>query len=291
MTDLTTISLGAGLQSSLLCEMVMAGELPPVDYVIFADTGDEPDYVYQQVEYLRGRLAGAGVPLVTVSAGDLVSDIYGPGRFAAIPVFTKQTKPVSGFGLEAEMYQIGRMKRQCTTDYKVVPIERFIRETLIERGKAKRDKTGSIRVAPGVRVETWLGISYDEVQRMKRNKTTWITNRWPLIEKRMTRQLCRQWFTARGLPVPRKSSCRICPYHNDSYYQDMRVNRPDDWQHVAAFDADLRGEGLRLAATAKGELYLHSSCVPLADIDFSPDNGQLPLIEDGDICDEGYCFV
>ena len=72
MTDFTYLSLGGGVQSSTLAEMIAVGELPAPDLILFADTGDEPQYVYDHIDYLRGRVATVGVELVTVSAGNLL---------------------------------------------------------------------------------------------------------------------------------------------------------------------------------------------------------------------------
>lgn len=286
---LTTVSLGGGVQSGTIAEMVVEGELPRPDVFIFADTGDEPDYVYRYVEYLTKRLAGVNVPVVTVSNGNMVDDLYGGKRFAVMPLFTRQMRPVSGFGVEAHNEQVGRLKRQCTADYKIEPIEKWIKNHLLEVGAAKQTRSGAIHVNQGVSVETWLGISLDEVQRMKPSRTRWISHRWPLIEKRMTRQKCQQWLEARGLPVPLKSSCKRCPFHDKRYWRDMKENRPSDWQEVVMFDHDLRdsSSGLRIAATANGDLFLSEDCVPLVDVDLSTsqENGQM------DMCDAGFCFI
>lgn len=289
MTDLTTLSLGAGVQSGTLVEMIVEGELPKTDIVLFADTGDEPEYVYEYVDYLCGRLDSVGVLLVVVSAGNMVKDIYSGGRFAAMPLFTRQLIPVNGFGVEAHNEQIGRLRRQCTREYKIEPIERWIRQRLLADGRATQRKNGAIVIKKGTRVETWLGISLDEVTRMKPNKTKWITNRWPLIEKRMTRNDCKQWLQERGLPVPQKSSCRRCPYHDKAHWRDMRDNRPGDWQEVTFFDQDLRNGKLRLADTANGDVFMTEDCLPLVEVDLSTpaENGQQSL----DICDEGFCWT
>lgn len=256
---------------------------------IFADTGDEPDYVHTYVAYLAKRLAGVDVPVVTVANGNMVDDLYGGKRFAAMPLFTKQLKPISGFGVDAYNERVGRLRRQCTSDYKIEPIERLIKETLLSRGLAKKDKRGAIRVNKGIGVETWLGISLDEVQRMKPSRTKWIANRWPLIEKRMTRKHCEQWLESRGLPIPLKSSCKRCPFHDLRYWRDMKENRPNDWREVVDFDNDLRdpSSGLRIAATANGNLFMTEHCIPLSEIDLSTpqENGQM------DMCDGGYCFI
>jgi len=286
---LTTVSLGGGVQSGTIAEMCAEGELPRPDVFIFADTGDEPDYVYTYIGYLARRLAVVGVPVVQVSSGNMVSDLYGGKRFAAMPLFTRQLKSISGFGIETHTEQVGRLRRQCTREYKIEPIERWIKTRLLETGAAKQTKSGGIRVNQGVSVETWLGISLDEVQRMKPSQTKWITHRWPLIEKRMTRQKCQQWLESRGLPIPLKSACKRCPYHDLRYWRDMKDNRPADWQEVVQFDNDLRDSDspLRISATDKGDLFMTDQCIPLAMVDLSTpqENGQ------GDICDAGFCFI
>jgi hypothetical protein len=285
--ELTTVSLGAGVQSSTIVEMIVEGELPSVDVVHFADTGDEPQHVYDQVEYLRGRLATVNIPLVTVSNGNMVDDIYSGGRFAAMPLFTKQIIPIRD---GVSNIQIGRLKRQCTTEYKIVPIERWIREELLRRGLARQYKNGAIHIKKGVRVCQWLGISFDEMQRMKPNQIKWIDNAWPLIDLRMKRHHCIEWLKARSLPVPKKSSCKRCPYHNKLHYRQMRDETPGDWQEIILFDNDLRNGKLRLSATAAGDLYLTDECIPLGEIDLSTpqENGQTDLF---DLCDEGHCFI
>lgn len=287
--DITTLSLGAGVQSSTLAEMIAEGELTGVDVVLFADTGDEPAHVYEQVSYLRGRLATVDVPLYIVSAGDMVDDLYtgSRGRFAALPLFTKQLTKVEGFGRSAETYQVGRLRRQCTSEYKIEPLEKWIRQELHRRGLARRSKSGAITPKPGVRAQTILGISWDEIARMKPAQTTWIDHTWPLIDRRMTRANCITWLQTRGLRVPEKSSCKRCPYHDKAYFRRMRDETPDDWREVVQFDRDLRNGRLRLSVTVRGDVYLARECIPLDKVDLSTpeDHGQL------DFCDEGYCFV
>lgn len=274
--SLVALSLGAGVQSSTLVEMVVEGELPRPDMIVFADTGNEPQYVYDQVVYLAGRLAGVGLELTRVTAGDMVEDVYGPGRFAAMPLFTRSK--VDG--------SIGRLRRQCTNEYKVAPIHKAIKAELLRRGLARQQKNG-VYVNKGVFVETWLGISLDEVERMRPSRDKWQHSRWPLVERRMRRGDCMNWLTRHGLPVPGKSSCILCPYHDDAHFNDMRDTRPDDWGQVVEFDHDLRNNRLRLAATLKGDVYLHRTCIPIGEVDLDPNRNQMAFA----FCDEGYCWA
>ncbi|KKN21603.1 hypothetical protein LCGC14_0923780 [marine sediment metagenome] len=273
---LTTLSLGCGVQSSTIAEMIVEGELPPIDIAIFADTGDEPDYVYDQRDYLKDRLASVGIPLETVQKESLISAIYrAKGRFASIPCFTY----FDG--------QLGMMKRQCTREYKIAPIERLIRRKLLKMGHAKETKAKHIRAKKGVEITTWLGISLDEAIRMKDNRVKWIKSKWPLIELRMTRLDCANWLTAKGLPLPNKSSCRICPFHSHAHWKNVKETRPEDWEHVLAVDEYLRTDN-NFTAGMKGDMFLYSQGIPLKEIDFSKDDLQDNFF---DLCDEGYCFI
>lgn len=285
MADYTYMSLGGGVQSGTMAEMIVEGDLPKPDVVIFADTGDEPQDVYRYVEYLGTRLSSVGVKLRTVTAGNIVDDLAsGKGRFAAIPAYT-----VDGNGKK------GHLRRQCTNEYKIVPIERAVREEMLVSGLSYFDKRDYLRTRRGIKVEAWLGISLDEVARMKPSRKKWITNTWPLIQKKMTRNDCVNWLRNHDLPIPNKSSCRICPFHDNNYWRKLRDGNPADWQHVVDFDRSLRDErGRRFAGTATGTIYLHTSCIPLEDVDLrtAQERGQMNLFEtEQDVCDEGYCFI
>lgn len=279
MIALTYLSLGAGVQSGTLAEMIAEGELAPVDGAIFADTGDEPAGVYSYLDYLESRLARVGVPLIRIHKGNLVADIQEPRQsFASIPAFTR----LNGTR--------GRLRRQCTVEYKIIPINKYIAGRLLELDQARADSLGRIRVNAGVTVDMLLGITLDELQRMKPNRRPWIRNVWPLIDLRMSRHDCLIWLEKHRLRIPSKSSCRVCPYHRDSYWRTMKEESPGDWDHVIKFDRFLRSDQAQIKARTKGELYLHESLIPLEDLDLSTpaDHGQLDFF---DVCDEGYCFI
>ena len=51
--DLRVLSLGAGVQSSTLLFKMLHGEIEPPNVAIFSDTGNEPQAVYEWLEYLK----------------------------------------------------------------------------------------------------------------------------------------------------------------------------------------------------------------------------------------------
>jgi len=262
------ISLGAGVQSSAMALMAAKGEITPMpDCAIFADTGWEPKHIYQWLDWLETQLP---FPVLRVNNGNIrdnLVDSFGAKRFASIPFFTES--PNGG----------GLMRRQCTREYKVMPITKKIRELMgLQPGQ---------RAKGVIEITQWIGISLDEVVRMKPNRETWITNRWPLIEEKMTRLDCLNWMKRNGYPLPQKSSCIGCPYHNDAAWREMKMHRPDEWSDVVEIDKMIRS-GVR---GTKEKLYIHRSLKPLDEIDFRSleDMGQ-QVLEFGDEC-EGMCGV
>ena len=148
------LSLGAGVQSSALLLMSAKGLLPKLDVAIFADVGWEPPDVYNQLEFLRDEGAKAGIPVVTVSVGNLKEDylkaVKEGERVASIPLFTKAKD-----GSDKR----GKLWRQCTFEYKIKPVHKYIREEVL--GLRPRQHAPKTCV-----VDQWMGISYDEISRV-----------------------------------------------------------------------------------------------------------------------------
>jgi hypothetical protein len=268
---LRVISLGAGVQSTTMALMAAHGKIGPMpDCAIFADTGWEPKAVYEHLEWLKGGNV-LPFPIHAVSNGDIRAALTSdkPGRYASVPFFLK-TGDEKGMG-----------RRQCTHEYKLKPLMWKFRELL---GKKRRD-----RIAKGA-CEVWIGISTDEAMRMKPATAAWQVNRWPLIEKRMSRWDCLQWLKRNGYPQPPKSSCIGCPFHGNRHWRDMKDNSPAEWADAVQVDAPIRAGGTQFNAKIRGEQYMHSSLKPLDQVDLSTpeDHGQLNLFNNE--C-EGMCGV
>jgi hypothetical protein len=269
---LRVLSLGAGVQSTTLALMAAHGEVGPMpDCAIFADARWEPASIYDHLAWLMSANV-LPFPVHIVSSGDLRADLLraaSGGRWTSIPAFTRN---VSGARVE-----IGMIRRQCTKDYKIVPIRRKVRALA---GLTRRRSSSSAVV------EQWIGISLDEVVRMKPSGESWQVNRWPLIEERMTRQDCLKWLERNGYPVPPKSSCIGCPFHSDAMWRRLRDYDVPAWSDAVEIDRSIRS-GLR---GIRGEVFLHRSAVPLDEVDFTTaeDLGQLDLFANE--C-EGMCGV
>jgi len=166
------LSLGAGVQSTTVLLMSCRGLLPKLDAAVFADTQWEPAAVYRHLDWLTAEAARHGVPVHRTTRGNLRQDTLdaisrkaGDGKRAArLPFFV--TNP-SG--------EAGMMRRQCTGDYKIEPIERFIKRTLLGLKPRQRGPKAAV-------VEQWFGISADEAQRVRKSTRPWCQYRYPLIK-------------------------------------------------------------------------------------------------------------
>lgn len=100
---LRLLSLGAGIQSTTLALLAAEGTLGQLDGAIFADTGAEPDAVYEHLDRLeREVLKPAGIPLHRVSEGDLAADALNANKMRNIPAYTAgdwyETRDPAGYG-------------------------------------------------------------------------------------------------------------------------------------------------------------------------------------------------
>ncbi|MBN2980141.1 hypothetical protein [Cohnella algarum] len=269
------ISLGAGVQSTTLFLMAGHGEIgPKPDFAVFADTGWEPRKVYQHLKWLKGKADEFGIPIIETSKGNIRDDLLAAVegdikfkdtvRFANIPFFVKNADGT-----------VSMMKRQCTKEYK---IEQIVKEIRAQLGYKPRQRVKE-------QITEWIGISTDEIQRIKPSRTPWITHRWPLIEIGMSRVGCVSWLTRHGYPIPPKSSCIGCPYHDDRLWLEIKRNDLEAWEEAVFIDYEIRK-----LKRFRGQVFLHRSCVPLDQVDLQED--QMDWFDDGFLNEcEGMCGV
>ena len=271
------LSLGAGVQSSTVLLMSCVGELPKLDACVFADTGWEPKSVYKQLEWLTEFAKGHGIPVDIVSAGNirddaLISQVRGVhkdgNRAVSMPYFT--------LGPDGEK---GIIRRQCTNEYKIRPIEKWTRQTIMglkPRQRAPKELT----------IMQWFGISFEEFERMRESQHKWCEHYYPLVERRMTRQDCFAWLEEHGFPRAPRSACIGCPFHNNMEWRHLKKESPDEFQDAVEFDKLIRKTG------GEGDVFIHNHRIPLDEVDFSTDvdHGQQLLFESGmiDEC-QGMC--
>lgn len=274
MTPIHLISLGAGVQSSTMALMAKHGEIEPMPTAaIFADTQDEPASVYSWLDWLESQLP---FPVYRVTRDRLSEAALRMKTTKDGRRFTRTDIPF--FTLSADN-QIGKIvKRGCTRDFKLAPIFKKAQQiACVPRG------------CKDIAVIQWIGISLDEVSRMKDSRDRWIQNRWPLIEKRMSRHDCKQWMKSHGYPEPPRSACVFCPFHHDSEWRRLKNNEPAEFENAVQFERAIqkaKASSQNFASTP----FLHRSCIPLDQVDFSRDTDRGQMTMWNEEC-EGMCGV
>jgi hypothetical protein len=253
------LNLGAGVQSTALYLMFSVGEFDEMlDYAIFSDTQEEPQGVYNHLEWLRSL---GGPPILIDSAGKLGDDlVHGRNstgqRFASIPAFTSATPGQSG----------GMLRRQCTAEYKIQVVERVIRRQVV--GLEYRQ-----RMPKDVKIVQYFGLSYDEPRRVSKIRNRffghpWAEARFPLFDLETTRSDCVAYLKEKEIPheVPR-SACVFCPYRSNAEWRHLRETDPAGWARAVEVDEALRRPGTIANRNLEQAIYLHRSCLPLAVVD------------------------
>jgi hypothetical protein len=252
-------SYGGGVQSVAAGRLVMAGKLPTPDLIIFADTCQEPLGVYEAVEREKALFIEHGIRFETVSIGDLGK--LRPGKknpfYTFTPLFTLRAM-VNG------KYKKGMMRRTCTQRFKIEPIQKLI------------------KAQPGWKeegVQLWLGISTDEVQRMKPSRVDWIENVYPLIDGGYSRKMLEAYLIGLGV-VPTRSACVFCPFRSAASWRDIAAV-PEDWAAAVAYDESIRH------ISSSVESFVHGSRKPLLEVVGLADS--IPGLQD-DEC-TGICMT
>lgn len=282
-TQWNVLNLGAGVQSSCLALMAAKGEITPMpDFAVFADTQAEPQSVYDWLDWLEKQLP---FPIYRVTKGSLTKESLaikirkrdGP-RSKAGETTVRRLIPL--FGIMPNGEKTAAIGRKCTADYKVAPILKEIKGRC-EVKRAQKEAS----------VTQWIGISWDEMQRMRESSHPWTQHRWPLIERRITRSMCLEWLKQNGYPEPPRSACYYCPFHSDKEWRNLRDNDPKFFEKAVEFDREIRDVYKKGDPTMLMEVYLHNSCKPLDEIDFDSDEQKGQMTWDFQAECEGMCGV
>jgi hypothetical protein len=242
------LSLGAGVQSSTMALMAAKGEISPMPkFAVFADTQDEPQSVYTWLDWLEKQLP---FPVIRASRGQLSKESLIVKHSKSGNNYTQHSPPA--FIIDADGKK-GMLMRQCTLGYKLNVIFREVRKRIGRKKDAICDM--------------WIGISLDEVERMKHSRKNYIRNRYPLIDLRMTRQDCLRWMTKNGYPTPPRSACVYCPYRKDQEWERLKTMEPKEFEKAIHYEKALQ-KTMSNVSNFRGVPFLHRSCVPLDQVNF-----------------------
>jgi len=263
MTHINAISSGQGAPSTYMIYAAGMGKFP-ADVVIVADTGWENDMLWSNgrrtdaktffEEVTRPLANKYGMDAYFVRAQDENGDDLPPlsdvlKAFMNIPLFGSNG---------------GRRRQTCTDKWK----KRAIKQQLRRLGA----KTAT----------SYLGITMDEVHRMKRSNLVWNDLAYPLVMgfgMKMYKAEITKELDAADIPYLVSSECDGCP-HKDLWR----------WQRTAPHVVDELEE---FEATFEGEFFLTKHRIPLRQAIELMESRKPDSFLDSflDSCDSGYCFT
>jgi len=267
------IAWGLGVCSTAMAAMSALGDLPPVDLVLNCDPGWERERSYVMRAWYTSWLGGKGVRVESLPTGNVREQAV--DQHMHIPLWTDTGGP---------------LQRQCTGRYKTRPAKRRGRELLgYHATKPPHPRPGAL--------EQWIGFTLDEWHRMKDSRVRFIVNRFPLVERKITRGDCVDYLEELDLPVPVRSACACCPYRRPSEWMAIRDAEPRTWQDLLAFDEQIRTAAAGLDGSSASALFVYKAggqARPLAEADLEADAArertvewfQLPLL-----CGDGACWT
>lgn len=237
---LKILSFGAGMQSTALalmsCENARAVKngthniphplVPIYDLVIFCDLGFEPPWVKRQAEFVHKACDEAGIwykQLDTPLYTDLMRD-FGRKRVVSIPWWT----------LKEDGHK-SKMPRNCTIDYKVNQISKFVRWTALGYKKGQR-----LREEDKKAHEMHMGFSAEEIRRCKESPNPMFVNKFPLVEMGLTRADNFAYIKDVWGLETKASACAFCPFHKNYFFKYLKENEPEAYQQLIEVDELLR---------------------------------------------------
>lgn len=275
MQIINVLNLGAGVQSSTLLLMMLRGDLPRPDHIIFADTQWEPAEVYEHLEWLEEQAQREGLRITRVTAGNIKADALesqvrgkaeGGKRCASMPYYVDT-------GSDTE----GKIRRQCTAEYKIAPIDKYVKRQILGLKPMQR-------IPKDLTIHRWMGISSDEMTRVKASRHKRYRHIYPLagysvgatvadtedflpLGRRWSRRMCLDWAEA-NYPDRRfpRSACIGCPFHSNAEWRHLKVNDPASFADAVEFDKQIRKCG-----GMRGDVYLHASLKPLDEVNLDSD--------------------
>lgn len=278
----STAILAAHLQRDRAAELLgldratLDRALPPLDAVVFADTGAESQATYRNVAQARALCEAAGLEFVTVRKTDREGEVYRIQdhhlRLGTLPI-------MPGCG------------HVCSLKFKQEPIrawraDRFDGRDVVGLIGYESQETGraaKVEAKQGARdVEYQLGFEAGEGRRCAKagrfNPEPGVKYRFPLVELGLDRAGC-QALLAELWPIEvAKSSCVFCPFMTEAEIRELYCTDRAGWQLVVDLEAALRRESDR-----KHGAYLEAMAAHQADPEANPS----PLNRAGK-CRAGY---
>ena len=151
------------------------------------------------------------------------------------------------------------MPRNCTLDYKVAQIAKFLRWEVLgyRKGQKLRDEDRKAH-------EMHMGFSFEERHRCKESPNPMLTNHFPLVEMKLTRAdnyayILDVW----GLDT-KASACCFCPFHRNYFFENLKEHQPQTYAKLLEVDELLRDKNPK--PPMDSDLFISRSRKRLADL-------------------------
>jgi Phosphoadenosine phosphosulfate reductase family len=242
------LSYGGGVNSVALMVMLVKAGRP-LDEVVFADTGAEVPETYAYLDVTKEFLNGSGVAFTALPPAGRHGGLYETA-------WHRRVIPSAVW-------------RWSTRDFKVGPLHRHYRQ-LYER------------------VVQYLGIAYDEVERMRPSGRDTIENVYPLVDERVTRERCVEIIREAGLPIPVKSGCFFCPFNNLDRWAWLCEEHPDLFDRAVALEERSKHFPRQRLTD---QVYRNRSAVPLRALRQAFAAGKEPALMNREVPCGGECLT
>lgn len=273
--QLEILSFGAGMQSTALAlmscenaharrkgEQIPHPQVPIYDVVVFCDLGFEPPWVIDQVNFTWNACEQAGIWLKVLRSPlyDDFTENFGERRAISIPWWTL-----------GEDGHKSKMPRNCTIDYKVNAISKFIRWEVLgyKKGQRLRDEDKKAH-------NMHMGFSFEEKKRCKDSPNPMFVNRFPLVDMELVRADNYAYIRDVWGLETKASACTFCPFHQNYFFKYLRENLPETYKKLVGVDELLRDKNPKPPMEA--------------DLFISRSRKRLSELTDED-CNDAQCFA
>lgn len=249
------LSFGGGTQSAWLLDQHVQGHID-YDLIVFADTGAEPQFIHDQVNWWRQRVRDRGTPFRIVTHHQMTRGLE---EMLIRYILTDYNR----FQMVAHCEGAGMLPRQCTVDYKITPVLREARKTVMGDRKTFPDDRAIV---------VDIGFAADERRRARRNQSVQYKYAWlayPMIDAGITVEESLRYLRDRGYP-DRRSRCYFCPFQSDKKpgmsWREIIEREPFSFLKACWLDEQIRvavRSGRKRLTTLP---YIHHARRPLAEV-------------------------
>lgn len=234
-------SYGGGTQSIAIGLLVAEGKLPRPDLIVMADTDLETTETWEYLDtVMKPIFADLRLEFHIAPHALAKVDMYSLKGDLLIPAYT----------------QNGKLPTFCSSEWKTRVVRRYIKSLGVQH------------------CDMWLGMSTDEIERLKPADVNWIQHVWPLVGMprgvgygvQMNCRDCVQYIANQGKPEPPKSCCVICPHRRNPQWERQKRLYPQDHRKAVAIGKVILENDLK---SGHSGVWLHEDRKPLDEIDFS----------------------